>query len=57
MPEQIFSVAFTLVEKKGLYYDGVKKWRRQPAIDKTWDNFKECFAREFSEVCVILRTA
>ena len=55
-PEQIFSIDFTLVDKSGLYYDGTKEWRRKPAIDKTWDNFKDLFAREFHEVCVILCT-
>ena len=56
-PERIFSIAFTLVEKSVVYYDDAKEWLRKPAIDKTWDNFKDFFAREFHEVCVIPRTA
>ena len=56
-PEKNVSIAFTLVEKSSLYYDGTKQWRRKPAIEKTWDNFKDCFAQEFHEVSVITSTA
>ena len=42
--EKNFSIAFTLVEKSGLYYDGAKEWRRKPVIDRTWDKFKEFFS-------------
>ena len=56
-PEQVFSIAFNSVEKSVVYYDDAKEWLRKPAIDKTWDNFKDFFAREFHEVCVIPRTA
>ena len=56
MSEQIIIIAFTLVEKLGLYYDVAKEWRCKPAIDKTWDNFKEFFAREFQKVRAIPRT-
>ena len=56
-PEKIVSIYFTLVDKSVLYYDGAKEWRCKPAIDKTWDKFKDCFAQEFHEVSVIPRTA
>ena len=56
-PEKNVSIAFTLVEKSSLYYDGTKQWRRKPAIEKTWDNFKAFFAQDFHEVRVIPRTA
>ena len=56
-PEIFFSIDFTLVDKSGLYYDGAKECRRKLAIDKSWDNLKECFAQEFHEVSVIPRTA
>ena len=57
MPEQIVSIAFTLVEKSGLYYDVAKEWRRKLSIDKIWENFKDFFAQEFHKVRVIPRTA
>ena len=56
-PEQIVSIAFTLIYKLGLYYDGAKECRRKLAIDKSWDNLKECFAQEFHEVSVVPITA
>ena len=42
-PEKNVSIAFTFVDKPGLYYDGAKEWRSKLAIDKTWDKFKEMF--------------
>ena len=56
-PAQIVSIAFTLVEKAGIYYDGVKEWRRKSAAEKTWDAFKVFFAREFREVRTLPRTS
>ena len=44
--EQIVSIAFTIVENAGIYYDGVKEWRRKDTSDKTWDAFKKFFARD-----------
>ena len=57
MLEQIIIIAFILVEKLGLYYDGAKEWIPKPARDKTWDNFKDFFDREFHGICVIPCTA
>ena len=34
--KQIVSIAFTIVENAGIYYDGVKEWRRKDTADKTW---------------------
>ena len=33
--QQIVSIAFTIVENDGIYYDGVKEWRRKDTVDKT----------------------
>ena len=33
--DQIVSIAFTSVENAGIYYDGVKEWRRKDMADKT----------------------
>ena len=37
--QQIASIAFTIVENAGIYYDGVKEWRRKDTADKTWEAF------------------
>ena len=42
---QIVSISFTMVENSGIYYDGVKKWRRKDTADKTWEAFKTFFSR------------
>ena len=55
--EQIVSIAFTSVEKAGIYYDGVKEWRRKDTADKTWEAFKKFFAQEFQEIRVQPRTS
>ena len=33
--QHIVSIAFTIVENAGIYYDGVKEWRRKDTVDKT----------------------
>ena len=55
--EQIVSIAFTSVGNAGIYYDGVKEWRRKDTADKTWEAFKTFFAREFQEIRVQPRTS
>lgn len=47
--EQIISIAFTLVQQTGYYDQGCREWKRKATNDKTWDNFKLHFAREFKE--------
>ena len=54
---QIVSIAFTVVENSGIYYDGVKEWRQKDTADKTWEDFKTFFAREFREIRVQPRTS
>lgn len=56
-PAQIVCIAFTIVENLGLYYDGVKEWRRKTTGDKTWENFKVFFSQEFREVRPVPRTS
>ena len=55
--QQIVSIAFTIVENAGIYYDGVKEWRRKDTVDKTWEAFKTFFAREFREISIQPRTS
>ena len=55
--EQIVSIAFTIVENAGIYYDGVKEWRRKYTADKKWEAFKTFFAREFREIRIQPRTS
>ena len=54
---QIVSIAFSLVETSGIYFDGAKEWRRKATADKTWANFKTFFAREFREGQAVSRSS
>ena len=47
--EQIISIAFTLVQQTGYYDQWCREWKRKATNDKTWNNFKLHFAREFKE--------
>ena len=49
-------IAFKIVENVGIYYDGVKEWRRKDTADKTWEAFNTLFAREFREIRIQPRT-
>ena len=51
------SIALTIVENSGIYYDGVKEWRQKDTADKTWEAFKTFFAREFREIRIHPRTS
>ena len=55
--QQIVSIAFTMVENSGIYYDGAKEWHQKDTADKTWEAFKKVFAREFREIRVQPRTS
>ena len=55
--QQIVSIAFTIVENAGIYYDGVKEWRQKDTADNTWEAFKTFVAREFREIRVQPRTS
>ena len=55
--QQIVSIAFTSVENAGIYYDGVKEWRRKDTSDKTWEALKTFFAREFQDIRIQPRTS
>ena len=46
---QIISIAFTNVNQSNIYPDDCRDWKRKPAHDKTWANFKTHFARAFKE--------
>ena len=48
--QQVVSIAFTIVENDGIYYDGVKEWRRKETADNIWEAFKTFFARKFREI-------
>ena len=50
------SIAFTMVENAGIYYNGVKELRKKETADKTWEAFKKFFAREFRDIRVQPRT-
>jgi hypothetical protein len=54
-PALIIAVACNLIFSTGMFLEGCREWRRRPAIDKTWTNFKMEFAlvhQEFKEAQV-----
>ena len=55
--QQIVSIAFTMVENSGIYYDGIKEWRQKDTAENLWEAFKTFFAREFREIRVQPRTS
>ena len=48
-PAQIVSMAYSNIDKCGLYQDDCRDWLRKTQSDKTWGNFKTHFARAFKE--------
>ena len=46
---QILSIAYTIVNVTGFYSLDCKTWRLNPAIDRTWANFKNFFAEVFKD--------
>ena len=42
-PQQIITIAYTLVYNTGEYFDKCDTWDAKNAQDKTWDNFKQHF--------------
>jgi hypothetical protein len=48
-PEQVLNIAYQLVVRTGIFTDDCKIWKRQPAIYKTWPQFKIDFALAYQE--------
>jgi hypothetical protein len=47
---QIVAYAYNTVLQTGLFTDACRDWRRRPAIEKTWPNFKTDFAQAHQEI-------
>ena len=56
-PAQIVSMAYTNIEKCGLYQNDCREWSLKTQSDKTWSNFKAHFARAFKETRRTSRTS
>ena len=56
-PAQIISMAYSNIEKCGLYQDDCQEWSRKPRLKNTWSNFKAHFARTFKETQISSRTS
>jgi hypothetical protein len=48
--EQILQTTYHAVSTSGYYTDACKDWRKKPAIEKTWANFKTFFAAEYHDM-------
>ena len=49
-PTQIVSNAYNLVYNTGLFPDACREWRRRPAAEHTWDNFKTDFSMAHTDL-------
>ena len=49
-PEQIVNVAYNLVFDTGVFNDECKEWRKLPAVDQTWDQFKTTFTQAHQDL-------
>jgi hypothetical protein len=48
-PEQVVTIAYTLVFGTGMFPEACRDWRRLPTADKTWGRFKTDFATAHQE--------
>jgi hypothetical protein len=49
-PDQILQTAYHAVSTSGYYNDACKEWRKKPAQNKTWQEFKRFFAAEYHDL-------
>ena len=56
-PEQVVTIAYTLVFKTGMFADDCKLWRRQATNNKTWTEFKRVFTLAHQELRESTHTA
>jgi hypothetical protein len=49
-PEQVVTIAYTLIFKTGLFADDCKIWRRRTTVEKTWTEFKRVFTLAHQEL-------
>ena len=49
-PEQVVSSAAYTIQKSGLFHDDMREWRRLPAAQKTWEQFKIHFSRAYNDL-------
>ena len=54
---QIVSMAYSNIDKCGLYQDYCRDWSRKPRSEKTWVKFNTHFARAFKETRRSSRTS
>jgi hypothetical protein len=47
--QQIINAAYTIVFNTGIFFEECKHWRLLPAVDKTWDRFKEHFTDAYHQ--------
>ena len=47
--KQMIRIAYDAVLKAGIFSKSLKDWRRKPAVDKTWPNFKTFLAEEYND--------
>jgi hypothetical protein len=48
--EQILQTAYHAIASSGYYTDATKVWRKKAKDQKTWANFKKCFATKYHDL-------
>jgi uncharacterized protein (DUF433 family) len=48
--DQILQTTYHAISTSGFYNNACKEWRKKPAADKTWQNFKRFFAAEHRDL-------
>eukprot|EP00957_Ditylum_brightwellii_P010486 794884-Ditylum_brightwellii.AAC.1 len=48
--KQILTTAPHTIQRTGWFKDGIRAWKARDLVDKTWQNFKKDFAKEYDEI-------
>ena len=56
-PDQVVNTAFHVIFTTGMFHDDCKLWKRRPALERTWANFKIAFSMAHQELLESTQTA
>ena len=55
--EQVVSNAYYIIHHTGMFIDACREWRRRPADEKTWANFKTEFSQAHTDLGELTHTS
>jgi hypothetical protein len=53
---QVLTNAYSLIFKTGMFSESCREWRRRPAAEQTWTNFKTQFAEAHQDLRLVQST-